>query len=106
AESAGAAGEARTKVEEDRRAFAFAHDVGLRLEPWYGRPRTRSGGGPSVADSAAAASGGTAGVAAPADEDITTPTTTAAAHGSDGVRSSEAADLLALGCVLAEMCAG
>ncbi|CAN0041853.1 unnamed protein product, partial [Ectocarpus sp. 8 AP-2014] len=96
AESAGAAGEARAKIEEDRRAFAFAHDVRLRLEPWYGRPRTRSGGGPSVADSAAAASGGTAGVTALAGEDTATPTTTAAAarrggygNGSDGVRSSE-----------------
>lgn len=95
------------------RAFAFAHVVGLRLEPWYGRPRTSSGGGPSVADSAAAASGGTAGVTVPAGEDTATPTTTAAAarrggygSGSDGVRSSEAADLLACGCVLAEMCAG
>lgn len=97
------------------RAFAFAHDVGLRLEPWYGRPRTRFGGGPSVADSAAASSAGTAGDTAPAGEDTATPTTTAAAavrRGGYGrgiaasVPSSEAADLLACGCVLAEMCAG
>lgn len=63
----------------DDRAMAFAYDVELRLEPWYGRPRSR-GEGQGLHD----VEGGE--------------------YGDGG--NGQAADLLACGCVLSEMCAG
>lgn len=63
----------------DDRALAFAYDVELRLEPWYGRPRNRG-----KEKGLYNVDGGEDG---------------------DG-EHSQAEDLLACGCVLSEMCAG
>lgn len=69
------------------RALAFAYDVELRLDPWYGRPRTSPSNGLHIAETAS---------------DSNTSVSTIR-YDKDG---PEAADLLACGCILSELCAG
>lgn len=72
-----------------RRALAFAHDVELRLRPWYGRSRSPvpRGGELHGEDCPPSLGGGREG----------------GGHESSRLK---AGDLLACGCALAEMCAG
>lgn len=122
------------------RALAFAHDVELRLIPWYGRPRTGLFvDGPNLAASTAvnavstaALTGGNqeapaAAAAAWRGGTSASASNSACGDGGGGGRddgrggekkhrheesggasfsTKKQADLLACGCVLAEMCAG
>ncbi|CAM9811589.1 unnamed protein product, partial [Sphacelaria rigidula] len=109
-------GRSRASVQEDERALAFAYDVELRLEPWYGRnilPKTPPFT-PAMSDSNLVAPGIAATIGPPGDSG-------GGSKGSSGGSSSDggggggdggshrlraADDLLACGCILAEMCAG
>ncbi|CAM9221484.1 unnamed protein product, partial [Scytosiphon promiscuus] len=93
----GDGGEARASVEEDRRALAFARDVDLRLEPWYGRPRARA----ARPSGSSGSSDGNDGRGGRQGQDNRTEE-----EGGEPLPAAKADDLFACGCVLAEMCAG